>query len=86
MEDNKCERCGKAKHGMIILTHSDNEQETICTDCFNKEMADYYDIEDFKDYIKSYTAIDLGLPWYMGRYMQLGYAWKLPDNTQGKSF
>lgn len=21
-------------------------------------MADYYDIEDFKDYIKSYTAID----------------------------
>jgi len=58
MEGNKCERCGKESYGMTILTHSNNEQEAICTDCFNKEMAEYYGIEDFKDYIKSYTAVD----------------------------
>ena len=58
MQDNICGRCGKPSYGMTVLSHGNNEQETICTDCYNKEMAEYYGIEDFKDFIKTYTAVD----------------------------
>lgn len=87
MKDNICERCGKASHGMTILTHGDNEQETICTDCFNKEMAEYYEIEDFKDYIKTYTAIDSdGLPHVFDinkRIMGTGVFWEAIEVYDG---
>ena len=58
MEKGICERCGKPGFGMTVLTYRNNNQETICTDCYNKEMAEYYGIEDFNDFIKTYSAID----------------------------
>lgn len=87
MQDNICERCGKVSYGMTILTHSNNEQETICTDCFNKEMAEYYGIEDFKDYIKSYTAVDSdGVPHVFDiikRIMGTGVFWEAVEVNDG---
>jgi hypothetical protein len=88
MEDNRCERCGKASFGMTILTHCNNEQETICTDCFNKEMAEFYGVDDFKDYIKTYTAVDSeGVAHTFDinkRIMGTGVFWEAVEVNDGK--
>ena len=53
MECTQCERCGKQcrDHGMITLSESDGRHsETICGDCYNEEMAEALEVEDFKNF------------------------------------
>ena len=88
MEENKCERCGKASYGMTAITYGDDDQETICTDCFNEEMAEYYGIEDFKDFIKTYSAVDSdGVPHVFDinkRIMGTGVFWEAVEVNEGE--
>ncbi len=58
MQEDKCERCGKRSVRMTIMTYDKGVQETICTDCFNEEMSERYGVEDFKDFVRNYTAVD----------------------------
>jgi hypothetical protein len=73
---------------MTILTHSDNEQETIYTDCFNEEMAEYYSVEDFRDFIKSYTAVDSDGAQHVfdinKRIMGTGVFWEATEVNNGE--
>ncbi|HEY9059912.1 MAG TPA: hypothetical protein VIO64_05310 [Pseudobacteroides sp.] len=44
MQEEECERCGNKNNRMAIITYGGVEQETICTGCFNEEMAERYEI------------------------------------------
>lgn len=88
MAEKKCERCGKVSHGMTILTYCEKEHETICTDCYNDEMAEYYEIEDFRDFVKSYTSLDSdGVSHTFDinkRIMGTGVFWEAVEANDGK--
>lgn len=43
MRNSECERCGKVCRNYGVVTLSDSERrysETICGDCYNKEMSE----------------------------------------------
>lgn len=59
MAEIKCDYCGKSSRGMTILRDSSGWERHLCRDCHNEEMAEALEIENYKDFIKTYQAKDV---------------------------